>query len=154
MSQNLYEMITGSVDIGVAEHQERASGRTIHQANGCLENGDTGTFCTNQGPCNLESVFWQELIEVITRDTARNVRKALPDQMSIPIAQGLESSIDMAATATLLNDAFEFLVARPANAHTQAIIGQYLQFFDVIIRFAGHYGMNAAGIIPNHAAEG
>src|SRR5215467_10811791 len=146
-------MITGGINVRVAEHQERASGRAVDQANGCLEDRDTGTFCANQCPRNVESVFRQELIEVITRDAARNVGKALSDQMGIPVAQGLELSIDMTVPATCLNDALEFLVARPADAHTQAIIGQYLQFFDVIIRFAGHYGMNAAGIIPDHAAE-
>ena len=79
MIQDLHEMITGGIDIRVAEHQERASGRTIHQANGCFEDGDAGTFCANQGPRNMKPVFWQEWIEVITRDAARNVGKALPD---------------------------------------------------------------------------
>src|SRR6266699_715582 len=154
MSKDLHEMITGGIDVGVAEYQERASGRAVDQANGSFEDSDTGTFRANQGPRDMEAVFRQELIEVVARDAARNVRKALPDQTGIPVAQGLESCIDLAALATLLNDAFEFLVARHAGTYAQAIVGQYLQFFDVIICFAGHYGMNATGIIPDHAAEG
>src|SRR5260221_13483836 len=147
-------MITGGVNVGIAKHQERASRRAVYQANGCLQDGDTGTFRANQGPRDMEPVFWQELIEVVARDAARNVGEALPDQTSISIAQGLKASVDLAAPAALLNDAFEVLVACPAGAHAQAIIGQYLQFFDVIIRFAGHYRMDTAGIIPDHAAEG
>src|SRR5260370_32029380 len=126
-------MITGGVYVRIAKHQERARGRAVHQANGCLQDGDTGTFRANQGPRHLEPVFRQELIEVVAGDAARNVGKALPDQTAISIAQGLKASVDLAALAALLNDAFEVLVARPAGAQSHAIIGQYLTLFGVIL---------------------
>src|ERR1700683_4443870 len=41
-----------------------------------------------------------------------------------------------------------------ADAQASAVVGQDFESFDVVVRFAGHYRVNATGVIADHAAEG
>ena len=47
----------------------------------------------------------------------------------------------------------KFVVAGPANAHTQTIIGENVQCFDVVTCHSGHDRVGAAGVVANHAAQ-
>jgi hypothetical protein len=41
-----------------------------------------------------------------------------------------------------------------ANSETCAVVGEDFESFDIVIGFSGHHGMNAAGVVTDHAAEG
>ncbi len=41
-----------------------------------------------------------------------------------------------------------------ADFQTRAIVGDYFQFFDVVVRLACHHRVDAAGVVANHAADG
>jgi len=42
----------------------------------------------------------------------------------------------------------------PGRLLVGAVVGEDLEFFDVVVGLAGHDGMNAAGVVADHAAEG
>jgi len=52
----------------------------------------------------MESVFRQELVEVISGDAAWDLGEALPDQVRIFVAQGSEFGVNFATPATARND--------------------------------------------------
>src|SRR5580693_7905781 len=41
-----------------------------------------------------------------------------------------------------------------ADAQASAVVGEDFESFDVVVGFAGHYGVNAAGVVADHATEG
>ena len=43
---------------------------------------------------------------------------------------------------------------RPAHRHTQAVIGQNIEGFDIFVGLAGHHRMHTAGVVADHAADG
>ena len=70
VGHNLWDVIRGNVGIGETKHQQRASRRTVDEAHGGFQHGDTRTFATNQRPRNVKAVFWQQLVEVVAGNTA------------------------------------------------------------------------------------
>jgi hypothetical protein len=41
-----------------------------------------------------------------------------------------------------------------ADFHSRAVVSDDFEFFDIVIRLAGHYGVDAAGIVSDHATDG
>jgi hypothetical protein len=41
-----------------------------------------------------------------------------------------------------------------ADFHADAVVGEDFERLDVVVGFAGHDGMHAAGVVADHAAEG
>ncbi len=48
---------------------------------------------------------------------------------------------------------FDLVVGRGADFHAEAVVGEDFQRLDVVVRFAGHDRMYAAGVVADHAAE-
>ena len=83
--EDLHDVVSSSEGIGISEHQQRALLGTVYQACGRFEHRDTGTLGADQCPGDMKAVFRQQLIQVIARNTARNIRKACTDLVSILI---------------------------------------------------------------------
>ncbi len=53
-----------------------------------------------------------------------------------------------------MDNALQLAFAGCSDAHAQTIVTEDFELFDIIIGLAGHYGMDAAGIVADHAAQG
>src|SRR2546421_1820120 len=146
-------MVAANVNVWIAEHEQRACRRTFDQARCCLEYSNTRTFSSNQCSSYIKAIFWQQLIQVIARDTAGNFWEPLANEVGVLIAEVFEPGINLAASSPLFDDALEFFVAGLAHSQAETIVCENVQLFDVIDRLAGHYRMGAARVVTDHAAE-
>src|SRR5215471_17853390 len=76
VGHNLRNMVGGKKGIRKAKHQERTCRGTINETHGGLKYSYAGAFGADKRPCDVKAVFWQQLVEVVTRNATRNVRKA------------------------------------------------------------------------------
>ena len=65
-----------------------------------------------------------------------------------------QASVDFSAASAFADDLFQFCVTGLADFQTKAVIGEDIESFDVVVGLARHYGMHAAGIVADHAAQG
>lgn len=70
----------------------------------------------------MEALLWQQLIKIVPRDTARNVRVTSTHQVGRAIAQGFQLRIHLTSPSSFGNNACQFLLAGGPHAQTQAII--------------------------------
>src|SRR5436305_13845935 len=115
-------MVTGSVNVWIAEHKQRACRGTFDQARCCLEYSDTRTFSTNQCSSYIKAIFWQQLIQIVARDTAGNFWETLANEVGVLIAQVFEQGINLAALSPLFDDALEFFVTGLAHSQAETIV--------------------------------
>src|SRR5947209_9254598 len=97
-----------------------------------LQDRDTGAFGANQRARNVESVFRQELVEVIAGDAPRNVREALAYEGRVCIAQMAKAGVDLTPSASVGDDSFKFLLGRCTHAHPSTVIEQHVERFDIV----------------------
>src|SRR5579884_2542163 len=117
-------MVSCMVHIWVAQNQECACRWTTHKAGSGFQHGNTRVFCANQGASNMKAVLGEQLVKIVARNTARNLGKALSNQVSVFVTQGFHVGVYLASPSTFLNNACEFLIAGLANPHAQTIIGE------------------------------
>src|SRR6266480_864861 len=146
-------MVAASVNVWIAEHEQRACRRTFDQARCCLEYSNTRTFGSNQCSSYIKAIFWQQLIQVVARDAARNFWETLANEVGVFIAQVFEPGINLAASSPLFDDALKFFVADLAHSQAETIVCKNVQLFNVIDRLAGHNRMGAARVVTDHAAK-
>jgi hypothetical protein len=76
-------VVASGVDIGIAEDEQRAYRWALDKAYGGLENCDTGALTADQGARHMETVFRQQLWQIVARDAAGNIGIALPYDVGI-----------------------------------------------------------------------
>jgi hypothetical protein len=76
----------------------------MHQPHLRFEHNDAGAFTAYQGSSNIKRRARQQLIEIVTGDPARDLRKPLANQVPIPISQLHQLRIDPPPTPILVND--------------------------------------------------
>jgi hypothetical protein len=124
-----------------------------------LQNGDAGRFRSDQCLCDVEPALGQQVVQVIARDAARNLRVARPDQICVFIAQLFERRVNLAAPAAGCDDLLQFVVCRRPDPHLQPVVGQDLEAVGVVRHAAArpvelrHDRVDAAGVVAEHAAE-
>ena len=72
-------VIASLINIGIAQNYKRAARRTPNQFYGCFQRHGAGAFSTYQRARHVESVFWQQVRQVVAGHAARNVRKPAAD---------------------------------------------------------------------------
>ena len=102
----------------------------------------------------METVFREQVVEVVSRNPARNIRKLAPHLLAVAIGKRLQPSIDFGAASALMNEAFVVVGTGRPHAHALAAVGQDLERLDIVIRLAGHDRVHAAGVIADHASQG
>ena len=147
-------MIRGVVDVGIAEHEQRARGRAVHEPDRGFEHGGEGALAAAERPGDVEAVLRQKLVEVVARNPPGEVRVALPDQRRMAIAEVAHPGIDLPAAAALADDRVELVLVRRAHAHAKPVVGDDLQLLEVVGGAAGHDGVGAAGVVADHPSEG
>src|SRR2546421_1015265 len=146
-------MVAASVNVWIAEHEQSACRGTFDQKRCCLEYGNARTFSTNQRACYIKAIFWQQLIQIVARDTAGNFWETLAYEVGVLIAQVFEPGINLAASSPLFDDTLKFFVTGLADSQAETIVCENVQLFDVIDRLAGHNRMGAARVVTDHAAK-
>src|ERR1019366_7633294 len=148
-SHDVRDAVAALVNVRISNHQQDPFGRALHQAASGFENCDTGAFRSHQRAGNMKTVFRQKLIQVVSGNAARDFGKPGANQISVVIAQEFQPGIDFAAPAAFANDSVGFRVAGLAYFHAQAVVGEDLQFFDVVVGLARHDGVHTAGVIAD-----
>src|ERR1039457_4608094 len=119
-----------------------------------FEDGDAGPFGSDQRPGNVEAVLRQELVQVVAGDAARNIGEARPDQVRVGGAQAAQAWLDLAAAASGSDDGSQLILGGSANAHAGSVVEENVERLDVFDRLAAEQGMDAAGVVADHAAQG
>ena len=142
-----------AIDVAVTQHQQHALLRTAHEADFRLQREHARAFAAHQRARHVEAVFRQQLIEVIARHAALDLRKTRAYQFRVSVAQRLQSGVDFAAPAAAQDDLREFGIGGRADPHAHAVVRQDFQRLDVLDRLAGHYRVRAARVVADHAAQ-
>ena len=64
-----------------------------------------------------------------------------------------EAGVNLAASATIANDAFQFGFARLSDLHVHTVIGEHIQFEYVLVGLAGHQRVHATGVVADHSSQ-
>ena len=102
----------------------------------------------------MESIFGEQVIEVVTGDAARNVRILAANLISIAVGELLQAGVDLGAAPAFVHDTAKIFFAGCAHVQALAVVGQDFERLDVVVRFAGHDRVHAAGVVADHASEG
>ena len=151
--KNFGDMVGGLEGVRVTEAEQRAVLRTVDQVELGFENRYAGALGADERARDVESVFRQQLIEVVAGDAARNVGEFRADLRGVLVADVAQGGVDFGAAAALVNDGGEFGVRGCSYGHLRAVVEQDAQLGDVVDGFAGEERMGAAGIVSDHAAE-
>ena len=81
--QDCWNGVGALMNIRIADYEQHAFGRAFNQAASGFENRDAGAFGSNQGASDLETVFREKVIQVVAGDAARNLGKALANQIAV-----------------------------------------------------------------------
>ncbi len=146
-------VISSREQIRVADDQQRAMLGAVHQPRCGAENDDARAFRPDQRARHIETVFREQLIEVVTGHAPRDSRVPLPHQRRVAIAQIAQLPVNNAALTSFGNDSREFIIARAANAHAAALVCKDVEFLDVIDGFTCHHRVHAARVVADHAAD-
>ena len=148
-------MIGALINVGIGDDQQHAFGRTLDQAAGGFENGDAGAFGADESAGNVESILGQEVVQVVAGDAARDVGKALADEIAVGGGNAIAAWCRFRRGVRLAERmCSKFPASRCcADLHAHAVVGEDFEGFDVVVGLAGHDGMHAAGVVADHAAE-
>jgi hypothetical protein len=151
---DLGHVVAGRVNVRITEHDQTAGRRAGDEAQGGLQDGDAGPLGAHQRAGHVETVLGQELRQVVAGDPARDVRKALADLVRVAVAQIAQPAVDLPPAPAGADDPLQLLLAGGPHPQAQAVVGEHLQLLDVLLGLAGHHRVDAAGVVPHHAAEG
>ena len=101
-------VIGALINVGIGDDQQHALGRAFDQAARGFENGDAGAFGADQCASDMEAVFGQEVVQVVSGDAAGDVGETLADQIAVGGGDGLQLGVDFGAASAGSEDAFEF----------------------------------------------
>ena len=141
------------IDVGKTKHEDDTLRRALDQTHLGAQRQRAGAFGADQGPCDVEAVFGQQLIEIVARDAPLNIRKPGADQLGVAVPQHAQPAVDLSLATTRGDDRFEFIIAGRADPEAFAVVGQHFERFDVLQGLAGHDGVRTAGVVGDHAAQ-
>ena len=101
-------MVGALINIGIGDHQQHAFGRTFDQAARRFENSDAGAFGANERARNVEAILRQKIVQVVAGDAARDVGKALADEIAVGGGDGLQFGVDFGRGVRLAEECVRF----------------------------------------------
>ncbi len=152
--EDLRDGLGGAHDVRIAEHGEHAGRGRRGEADGRLEEGDTGPLRAGEGAGEMEAALGEEVVEVEPRDPPREPWEALADQRGVAVAQGAELAVDLAAPPAGADDAVDLALGRRPHPQAEPLGGEDLQLLDVVRGAAGGQRVDAAGVVADHSADG
>ena len=145
--------VGGAADIGEAEYRDRALLRTRYEPGLGLQRDGAGAFGADQCARDVEIVFRQQLIEVVTRDAPLDFRKASPNRLAVAVANVRQSAVNRGASVCGVDQMSKFFIRGGADPHADAVVGEDFQRVDVLDGLAGHDRVRAARIVADHTAQ-
>src|SRR5215469_11442652 len=118
-----------------------------------LQYGNAGAFSSDHSARDIEIIFRQQFIQIVTRHTPWDFRKPFTDKWSVTIAQFLQPAVNRTTTATSGNYGFELIITRRANSHPMPVTGKNLELFNIVRGLACHYRMSTARVVSDHSAQ-
>src|SRR5262245_32631277 len=100
-------MIGGRVGVGIAEADERSMLRTGNQPRARVGDDDAGAFGADERARHVESVFGEQLIEVVSGNAAGDIWKTTANQIRVLVADGAQLRVDLSTPSSLAHDAIE-----------------------------------------------
>ena len=97
-------VVGGDEGIGKSQHHQPAMLRAMFKRAAGLQHGDARAFRAHQRAGYIESVFRQQLVQVVARDAAGNLGKPLPDQVAVGIPDAGQAGINLAPAAAAGDD--------------------------------------------------
>ena len=158
--QDLGRVVAGRVDVGVAEHEQRARPGIRDQVDRRLEHGDQRSLAADQRARDVGAVLGQEIGQVVAGHAARNAREAQAQVLCAAIAQLLDLRVDLAPPSARANDRRQLLLAGAPDPHPETVVGENLQLVYVVGRPCPvpgerrHHRVDAAGVVADHPAQG
>src|SRR3984885_3336999 len=151
---DLRNVVSANANVGPSDYTQHARGRALHESAGGFENRRAGAFGADQRTRDVESIFGEQVIEVVTGDAARNVRILAADLVSVAVGELLQAGVDLGAAPAFVHDTAKIFFAGCAHVQALAVVGQDFERLDVVVRFARHDRVHAAGVVADHASEG
>src|SRR5208282_4792858 len=153
MLHDLRNVVGADVNVGPSNDQQHPLRWTFDEAASGFENRDTRAFGANQRTRNVKAVFREQIVEVVSGNAARNIRKLAAHLLTIAVGERLEAGVDFSAAATFANEAFEIVSAGCADVHALPAVGEDFKRLDIVVSLSGHDRVHAAGVVADHASE-
>ena len=150
---DLLDRVGRQEDVRESQDEERPAWRAGDQPGRRFENGDAGAFGADQRPRDVEAVLRQQEVEVVARHSPRNPRELRAHGIAVPVADRRQARVDLTDPPALADARLEQRRWRRAHAHAQPVVGENVEFVDVVIRFARHHRVHAARVVADHPAE-
>src|SRR5437660_1534702 len=153
MLHDLRDVVGTEINIWPSDEEQRPRWRTLDQTAGGFENRAASTFGADERARHVKAVFGEQVVEVVSGNATRNIRKLAADLLAVAVGDGLESSVDFGAAAAFANEAVEIIRARCADVHALAAVSEDLKRLYVVVCLARHDRVHAAGVVADHASE-
>src|SRR5581483_4976724 len=159
--EDFRHVVGALVDVGIGDDQQNPLRRALDQPAGGLQRCGAGSFRAHQGAGYVEAIFRQQVMQVVAGDATRDVGEFLADEVCVLIGDLLQGYADLFRTFDAAGGHAPRRFASGSGAdegvhpytQTGAIVGDNLEGFDVVVGFAAHDGVDAAGVVADHAAE-
>ena len=153
MAKDLLHVIACVAEVPVADDDQGAARGDGAQAHHGLEDRYAGTLGAHEGPPDVEAPLGKELVEVVPRDPAGDLRKALAHRIGAALGQRLQVAVDLAPTAAGGDDRLELRRLRRSDRQAGAVVEEHVEALDIVRGAAAHQRMHATGVVADHPAE-
>ncbi len=152
--EDLRDVVGGEKDEREAEADEGAAGRGFDELESGAEDDGAGAFASDEGSGEVEVVFGEELVEIVAGDAAGDFGETGADLVGVGVADLFEGGVDFADAASGGDVGGEFGFGGGADGEAGAVVEEEVEREDVVDGFAAHEGVDAAGVVADHAADG
>ncbi len=128
-------MVCRNESILIPDSNQRPMLRAGDQLDLGFEHRHASALGPHQRASHIESLG-QQVVEVVARDTARNLRKPGPYLIGILFADRAQRGVNLGRPPALAKDAIKIVTGRRANSHLRSVVQQNPQLFDIVDRFA------------------
>ena len=147
------DVVRGRELVVVGDDGERAVPGTGNETDGRLEHEGARALRPDQRARDVEAPLGQQLVEVVARDAAGDVRVLLADEAAVAVAEIAQPPVDLAGPSAGRGQPLELGVVRSADPEPDAVVGEHVELLDVVGRAAGHHRVHATRVVPDHPAE-
>ena len=153
MLANLGDVVGRVVDVGIAQHQQRARRGGVDQLERRLEHGHAGALAAHQRPADVKAPLGQQLVEVVARDPSRDVGIAAAHEVGVAVAQIAQRRVDLSPPPARGHDGLELLLARGPDPQAKAVVGEHLELVHVVGGATRHHRVHPAGVVTDHPTQ-
>ena len=119
-----------------------------------MQDGDQGALGTHQRATDVEVVLGEQRVQVVARHASRDVREPGPQIREIFVTERVQPLVDLAAAPTGVDESRVLLLVGWTHPHPQPVVRQHLEPGDIVGSLAVGLGRRAAGVVPDHSADG